>query len=197
MDLQALRKEVQSLPEMSAHLDKFQQQWLRPLRTNTNNHLPFLQNLNPALKKELKQKLEVFHSHFYNLKKAQSLQERMRFSLRQIVELKLTTLNGDKAKGEMIVNNLLYDDFVNFKNMIADVHALEQEIRQVTTLYDNINGFLQNNLPLEESLVLMELPHKQFLYQFVNAAEEQKKLVRSLGKHFLELAKETQLKKKK
>lgn len=197
MDLRALRKEVQSLPEINKNLEKFQQHWLKPLRANTNNHLPFLQNLNPSVKKELKQKLELFHDHFYRLKKAQSLQERIQFSLRQIMELKLTTLNGDTAKAQMIVNNLLHDDFINLKKMIADVHHLEHEIQKVELLYQEINSLLQKNVSLEESVVVMDLPHKQYLHNFVTAAQQQKMIVHKIGKHFVELAKETQLRKKK
>ncbi|MDP3734641.1 MAG: hypothetical protein Q8R37_05420 [Nanoarchaeota archaeon] len=196
MDLRALRQEVQNLPEINDHLETFQQHWLKPLRANSNNHLPFLQHLPPDVKKELKLKLELFQEHFHRLQKAQSLQERIRFSLRQIIELKLTTLNGDAAKGQMIVNNLLHDDFMNLQKMIAEVRNLEDDIQKAEKVYDDINSFLQKNLLLEESVGLMGLPHKKHFHSFVAAAQQQKTLVRRLGNHFVELAKETQRKKK-
>lgn len=197
MDLRALRKEVQSLPEINDNLEKFQQHWLKPLRPNTNMHLPFLKNLNSSLKQELKKKLELFHDHFYALKKAQSLQERLRFSLRQVMELKLTKLNGDTTKAQMIINTLLRDDFMNIQKMIAEVRDLEQDIHTVEKLYDEINSLLQKNLSLEESLVLMDMPHKKHFHNFINAAQQQKVIIQKMGKHFVSLAKEMQLKKKK
>ena len=45
MDLRELKKEVHALPDFSEHLQKFQQNWIKPVRTNTNKHLPFLQKL--------------------------------------------------------------------------------------------------------------------------------------------------------
>ena len=47
MDLRELKKEVHSLPNFSEQLQKFRDSWVKPIKSNTNKHLPFLQNLSP------------------------------------------------------------------------------------------------------------------------------------------------------
>ena len=191
MDLRELKKEVQSLTPIDKNLNKFQENWIKPLRSNTNSHLPFLKDLQPEAKKELNQKIIKFQEHLYFLKNAQLLQERLRFSVRQIIELKLTTLNGDKGKAKMIVNSLLNDDFVNMKNIIDEVCTLDKNVQELQTHYDEINQLLQKSLSLEESVFFMDLPHKLYLYNLVKTAQMQKGIVRKLGRHFVKLAKET------
>ena len=197
MDLRELKKEVHSLPIIEHDLNKFQKNWIRPIRSNTNQHLPFLQNFNSETKKEINKKLEKFQNHLYLLKNAQLLQEQLRFSMRQIIELKLTTLKGDSTKAKLITNSLLNDDFVNMKNIINEISTLDKNVQELCTHYDEVNELLQKSLSLEESVFFMDLPHKLYLYNLVKTSQKQKTLVRRLGRHFVSLAKETQLRKRR
>lgn len=191
-----MKKEVRGLSSLEDSLDKFQKNWIKPVQDNTNRHLPFLQNLSPETKQELNQKLAKFKEQFYQIKNAQRLQEKLGFALRQVIELKLATLNGDQTKAKMISKKLLIDDFVNLKEIIAQVCILEENIQKIQTSYDEINQMLQKKLSLEESIIFMEQPHKSALYNLLKTAQQQKKIVHKLGRNFLDLVKDTKKKEK-
>src|SRR3989344_381137 len=102
MDLRELKKEVHSLPDLSEHLQKFQQHWIKPIKTNTNKHLPFLQNIPSKKKQEINAALFSVQKKMKELEHAQVLNHKLQEYVRHLIELKLTTLNGNKAKGQYL-----------------------------------------------------------------------------------------------
>ena len=187
MDLRELKKEVHGLEDTTANLKKLQENWIKPIRSNTNFHLPFLQNLDSQTKKELNRKLIVFQEYATNLKHA-CLHEKLRSYAHYLIELKLTELRKDQTKSTLITNRFLHDDFFNFKQTINDIKFFDDNLQKLSTHYEEINKLLHQKLLLEDALLLMDLPHKLYMQNLIKIAKKQKKIVGELGRHFVTLA---------
>lgn len=175
------------------NLKNFQENWIRPLRSNTNSHLPFLKKLDKQTRKELNKKLAAFRDELAAIKKGQSVNDKLNHYARYLIELKLTTINGDYGKSKIITNTMLNDDFLNLKQTIKEVKDFEDSVMKLSDHYEDINMLLQKKLSLEETLFFMDLPHKLYLYNLKKTSKEQKRIVRDLGRHFVSLAKKTSM----
>ena len=195
MDLRELKKEVHSLPDLSKHLEKFQQHWIKPIRANTNKNLPFLQNISDKKKQEINNNLFLLQQKVKEVENAQLLTHKLQEYARQLIELKLTTLNGNKAKANYITKLLLQDEFLNTSHLLHDIKYLEKNIRSITYKYHHLNELVQKEASLEESVQFMHLPHKEHLHTLVQTSRKQKVLAKHLGEHFLLLAKQSRRKK--
>ena len=120
----------------------------------------------------------------------QKLQEYAKY----LIELKLTTLNGNKAKAHYITKLLLQDEFMNTKYLLHDIKYLEKNVKSITYKYHHINDLMQKEAPLEEAVQFMHLPHRQHLQALLVASQKQKTLIKHLGEHFIALAKQTRRK---
>ncbi len=189
MDLRSLRQEVQQLPNLKESITEFQQHWIKPLRNNTNRHLPFLQELPPQTKKELNQKLALFSGTLEAAQLGSTIQDKLHSYARELVELKLAFLRNDSTKAAMITNLLLKDEFLRISQTLADVQEFAQIISLLEKQYQEINQFLERHLSLEETLFFSEQPHKIFITALSKVARDHKRLARDLGKHFVEMAK--------
>jgi len=183
-----MRNEAYSLPDVEKTLGKFQENWISPLRTNTNRNLPFLQELPSDLKKNINFEIAKFQTHLNKVKVGQRVNEKLRHYARYLIELKLTDFQGNKLKFRVITNSLLNDDFLNINNTILEVKNFENDVLKLREHYDKINEYLQNNMSLEESLAFLELPHKNHLKILEQTSKKQKVLVQHIGKHFVKLA---------
>jgi hypothetical protein len=188
MNLKEMRNEAYSLPDVEKTLGKFQENWISPLRTNTNRNLPFLQELPSDLKKNINFEIAKFQTHLNKVKVGQRVNEKLRHYARYLIELKLTDFQGNKLKFRVITNSLLNDDFLNINNTILEVKNFENDVLKLREHYDKINEYLQNNMSLEESLAFLELPHKNHLKILEQTSKKQKVLVQHIGKHFVKLA---------
>ncbi len=195
MDLRELKKEVHSLPNFSEHLQKFQQSWLKPIKVNTNKHLPSLQNLSPKKKQEINNKLFFVQQKIKEVESAQLLSQKLQQYAHYLVELKLTTLNGNKAKAHYVTNLLVNDQFLNTAHLIQDVKDVEKNVRSITYKYHHLSEVVQKEVPLEEKIQFIQLPHKEHLQALIATSKKQKMFLKQLGEQFLSLAKETNRKK--
>ncbi|MEK6809850.1 MAG: hypothetical protein AABY40_04190 [Nanoarchaeota archaeon] len=194
MDLRELKKEVSSLPNLSEQLKNFQLHWIKSIKTNTNHHLPFLQNLSLQQKQEINTNLFFIQQKMKELENAQTINHKLQEYARHLIELKLTTLNGNKPKARYITNLLLQDEFLNTKNLLYDIKYLEKNARSVAYKYHHINELIQKEAPLEEAVQFMHQPHKQHLQALLSNSQKQKSLAKQLGEHFISLVKETRRK---
>ena len=197
MELRELKKEVHALPNVKENIEDFQENWVRPIRSNTNSHLPFLTNLSKELKKDVNRKMFEFHETLSEVKKGEFLHGKLRSYARYLIEMKLDTLRGNNTKSNLITNLLLNDDALSMKQTIAEVKSFDHSVKKMSKQYEEINTLLQKKLSLEEALFLMELPHKRYVYNLLETSKKQKKIVRHIGRHFVSLAKKTKLKDKK
>jgi len=194
MNLRELKKEVHALQNISETVKDFQNNWIKPLRANTNKDMPFLQNISPEDKKELNQKISKVQKNINELKYSQIINDKLGSYARYLIELKLTTLNGDMNKSIIITNSLLNDDFLNLRGTISDIKSFDENVKELSDQYKEINLLLQKKLSLDEILFFMDLPHKKYLYHLLEVSKKQKHLVRHIGRHFISLAKQTRLK---
>lgn len=195
MDLRQLKKEVHALPNLPEHLQQFQQHWIKPIKTNTNKHFPFLQSLSIEKKQEINHKLLTVQMKLREVEQAQVINQKLQEYARCLIELKLTTLNGNKAKAKYLTNLLLHDEFLNITGLIEEIKYLEKNLKSISYKYHHINELIQKEAPLEEVVQFLHLPHKGHLQQLLTAAKKQKVLVKHLGGHFVALVKETRKKK--
>ncbi len=195
MDLRELKKETSALPDLSEHLQKFQQSWVKPIRANTNKNLPFLQNISEKRKQEINDNLFAFQQKLKEIGSAQVVNQKLQEYARYLIELKLTTLNGNKNKASYITKLLLQDEFLSITSLIHDIKYLEKNIKSATYRYSHINDLVQKGAPLEEAVQFMHLPHKNHLQALLSTSRKQKTLVKHLGEHFISLVKITRGKK--
>ncbi len=195
MDLRDLKKEVSLLPDLSEHLQKFQQYWIKPIRTNTNKNLPFLQKISENKKQEINDKLFAFQQKIKEVEHAQMVNHKLQEYSKYLIELKLTTLNGNTTKAQYITNHLLNDEFLNTKSLLHDIKYLEKNVKSIAYKYHHLNDLIQKEAPLEEAVQFIHLPHKEHLQQLLFASRKQKMLVKNLGEHFVDLAKQIRRKK--
>jgi len=195
MDLRELKKETGSLPDLSEHLQKFQQHWIKPIRTNTNKNLPFLQNISENKKQEINDKLFAFQQKLKEVEHAQVVNQKLQEYAKYLIELKLTTLNGNRTKAHYITNLLLNDEFLNTRSLIHDIKYLEKNVKSITYKYHHLNELMQKEAPLEEAVGFMHLPHQEHLKTLLSTSRKQKLLVKYLGQHFVDLVKQTRRKK--
>ena len=191
MDLRALRQDVQQLPNLVENVEKLQQCWIKPLRGNANNHLPFLQKLSSQIKKELNQKLLLFSETVAAVRYGATIQEKLRSYAHYLVELKLASLRDDEQKKSMITNRLLKDEFLNLSQTLVDVQEFSETVGIMEEQYSEINQLLERHLSLEEAVFFMGLPHRIYLATLVKTSRDHKRIARDLGKHFVEMAKST------
>ncbi|MDP3698921.1 MAG: hypothetical protein Q8R47_05005 [Nanoarchaeota archaeon] len=195
MDLRELKKEVHTLPNFSEQLQKFQEAWIKPIKSNTNKHLPFLQNLPVEKKQEINAKLFAFQQKVKEVEHAQVINLKLQEYAKYLIELKLTTLNGNSRKAEYITRHLLQDEFLNTKFLLHDIKYLEKNVKSLAYKYHHINELVHHEAPLEESVHFLHLPHKEHLQSLLAASRRQKTLAKHLGEHFIDLATQTRRKK--
>src|SRR3989344_5574553 len=190
MDLRQLKKEAHALPNLSEHLAKFQQFWIKPIKTNTNKELPFLQNLSATQKQEINSKIDLLKKKIKEVEQAQVVNQKLQEYARYLIELKLTTLNGNHSKGKYITQLLLQDQFLNTTQIIDDIKLLEKNFKSITYKYHHINELIHKGASLDEAVHFMHLPHQEHLQMFLQASRKQKNLVKHLGNQFIGLVKE-------
>ena len=187
-----MKKEVQSLSPIKEDVAEFQKNWVRPIRSNTNSHLPFIQEFSKDVKKELNAKLSQLNEVLQNIKESQTINDKLKHYTNYLIELKLNSLRGNHTMSKTITNNFLNDDFLNLNQTINEIQSFDLHIQTLVKNYDQINQFIHREISLEETLFFMDLPHKKYLYSLIKTAEKQKKIVRHIGRHFVPLAKEVE-----
>lgn len=190
MELRELKKEAHRLSDINENLKLFRENWLRPLRETSNRHLPFLKELDEETKKELNWRLHTLKSTFDNLQSGQMLNDKLKDHAHDLIELKLTTFNGDRRKSEVLTNQFLNDDCLNIKQTIREVQEFSDDVQELSVQYQEINELLQKKLSLEEVIFYLDLPHKLYIYNLSRTAQKQKTIVRELGRHFVSIIRE-------
>lgn len=190
MDLKELRKEVHSLPEINPNLQKFQENWIKPLRANSNQRYPSLRRLDAHSQKEVNEKMSALQKNLDSFKQCQMVNNKLCNYSHYLIELKLTTLNGDRNKSKVIINRLLNDEFLKLENTIMDIQLLKEEAEKIRHAYNQINDILQEKLSLEETVFLQDSLHKKYLNCLLQTPSQQNKLIKQLGEHFVSLVKE-------
>ncbi|MEK6900279.1 MAG: hypothetical protein AABX05_04090 [Nanoarchaeota archaeon] len=195
MELRELKKEVNSLSDLSKAVQHFQDNWIKPIKNNTNRHIPFLQEFKPALKQELNKKMAALQPKIQNLSQAQTVNHKLQEYARCLIELKLTTLNGNTAKASYVTKLLLHDEYLNTSNLIDEIKNLERQAKEINKEYHQINELVQKNIALDEGVNFMDMPHQKYIQEITSTIKKQKVLVKQLGEEFVILAKETRRKK--
>ncbi len=189
MELRELKKEVENLPDVQKNLHHFKASWLDPLRQKSS---PLnLKSLHPHRKKELDRRLVQVHKHLQSLEESNIINTKLQQYARYLIELKLTTFNGDTQKSKTLKAMLLHDDFLSLKGTIQQVKDYDQQLTELRQHYKQINVMLQQELSLEETVSFLELPHARYLQNLLLLGEQQKSIIRDLGRHFITLCKTT------
>ncbi|PIN74110.1 hypothetical protein COV20_00655 [Candidatus Woesearchaeota archaeon CG10_big_fil_rev_8_21_14_0_10_45_16] len=189
MELRELKKEVQGLPSASQTVASLQQEWLRPIRSNSNPELPSLKDLSEEQRKEINDKLQIWRRLAGDLQSSAVSQKLQHYS-RYLIELALTSLRSDGKKAKMITNHLLNDDYLNLSQTITDVQVFENNVKALSQIHKEITELLNGSLSLEEAVLFMDKPHQKHLQQLQDIAEKQKSLVKDIGANLIKLAAE-------
>ncbi len=188
MSLRQLKSEIEALPNFKNNLEQLKKHWLKPIKSNTNQHLPFLQQLTPAQKEKFNTVVAKSKQVINNLEDAEFTQNKFKSYIRYLIELKLATLNNNKTKAKFITNYLLQDQFLNLKNTIVDIKSFQTNVKTLEAHHHEIGEYLGKHLNLEQALVMMELPHWRYLVNLLQTAKDHQRIIRDLGRHFLNLA---------
>ena len=188
MSLREVKKEVECLPNIKHSLEKLEENWLKASS-------PFLQDLDEAEKAELQQKLTSLNKNFEKVKQGQEINEKLRHYAKYLIELKLTTFNGDQSKSVIITDRLLNDDYLNLQQTINDFNQLKSNLNSFSDSYHKINKWLEHRLTLENSLLFNEMEHKLHFQTLMKTLEKQKKIMKNLGSQFVDLTRKTRIKR--
>lgn len=181
MQIKAVKKEVEALPEIPKQIELLQKEWIRPVKDI------FLPQLDSPSRNALKKELNLFNKTLDNLQFGENIHNKLRQQARYLVELKLTTFNGDNFKQKILTNQLLNDDLFNIKQTISDIKSFESEVEELNQQYQEINYLLQQGLSLEEHVSYHDLPHKIILQNLSDVSKKQMKIIKQLGKEFVDL----------
>ncbi len=187
MGLRELKREAQQLPSIKEQVEKLQQESIKTLHSLAGE----------VREKETALQVKGLGKQLQNLAFFQSINDKLNFQARQLVELKLSEFTQDKAKARVIVHRLLKDDFFNLPQTILDIKLFEQEIKLVQENFRNLQSFLNENLSLEHSLVFEHISLPKKLQELSNLASQQKSLAKSIGKEFVIMAKKVEGKNKR
>lgn len=194
MDLREIRKEVADLQPLPTTVKKLQDSWLRPFHKDHNQFSPFLQNMHPKTRAEINKKLAHAEEHLEEIKDSQIIHQRLHRLSHTLVELKLNLLQNDRKKAKALAKQLTSDELLNVKQTLADVKVFEEKVAELSTHYHDINDLVHHNLPLEEAVIFMEMPHYSYIRHLQATAQQQKRIARDLGRHLVSVTKEASLK---
>jgi hypothetical protein len=189
MSLRDVKKEVANLPNIKENLTSLQSNWIKPIRTNSNQNLPTLQNISAEDKQKLNQEITKAKKTLSNLEGYHIIHDKLSHYSRYLVELALTNIRDDHKRGAMITSQLLNDDFLSLKHTITQIKSYDQNIQLLSKQYQQVNDLLHKTISLEEAVAFMGLPHQRYLSNLLKTSNKQKKIVRDLGRHFVSLAK--------
>ncbi len=195
MDLRELKKEVEKLPSIELTFKGLHDNWYRPLTAYPGSKAHFMDSISANTRKTLKMKIALLQPHFEQVKMSHILHEKYHAFARNLVELKLTTLNKDQKKAKMLLSALTKEDFLNLTNTIGQMKSFQRSVKEVSKGYHEINELVAKDLSLEEALYFMDLPHKKYMAHLMKLSDDHSMIVRDLGRHFVSLAKQTGLKK--
>ncbi len=196
MELKVLKKELAGLDKAGKVLADFKDSWIKQIKKNSNQHFPFLLELNKGVKKEINNCLSSYQQVLSQLKYASFTQEKLSSLAHYLVELKITVLNDDKRKSKMIVGKFIKDDFLKLKVLVDEVRQFESNLKDMEQVYNQVNKIIAPRLSLEHSLVFMDSPHRNHLDNLFSVCDKQKNLLKSLGKEFVSLTREMRREKK-
>lgn len=194
IELRDLKKEAASLDDISSAVEKLQQHWIKPFHKHNNSHLPFLKTLPLPVRAALSKKLIPAHAQLEEVKTGQHINEKLQQFSRNLLQLKLSTVQGDHKKAQYLVKQMVSDEYSNVSQAIEDIKNFEITVRKLSDHYHDVNELLHQNLSLEETVFFMELPHYYYLQSLLKTTQKQRILIRDLGRHLVALTKEASLK---
>ena len=177
MDIRSLKREVESLPEVSPALKMLEQQWLRKISRE------FLPVLGDEQQQVLRQVLDEAKKDLKAVERGQHLASRLRSQAHLLVELKLAQLTGDSSKAQMLIRRFLVDDIVHIRGTLQDIRAFRSALQALQQHAERMPRLLEN-LPLEYRVASWKLPFP-LLQRW---ADQQQHLGVQLGKQFVLLA---------
>ena len=187
MKLKELKRDVDSLGHVNKTINSFKKTWVKHLKPNSNSHLPFLQNLDDDTKKQVNNNLENYRKIMAELNNVQFTQEKLSTLAQSLIDLKLTSFNGDNMKPRIIMNKFIHDDFMNLKTIVDEVNQFEFNLKNLNEIYHQTNHLITNNLPLEHSVTFMDSSHKNHLNTMGVICDRQKTLLKHMGQEFIHL----------
>jgi hypothetical protein len=196
MELKVLKTELAGLDNIDKVLVNFKDTWIKQIKKNSNQHFPFLWELNKGVKKEINDCLSSYQGVLNQLKYASFTQEKLSSLAHYLIELKITVLNDDKKKSRMIVGKFIQDDFLKLKSLVDEVKQFESDLENMKQVYNKVNKIVAPRLSLEHSLIFMDSSHKNHLDNLFLVCEKQKKLLKVLGQEFVSLTREMKKEKK-
>ena len=195
MELRELRHEIEKMENLSTHLTNLQSQWIKPIRANSNKHLPFLQDLPTNVKVQCNQMLGQFQLTMDAVESYGMVAHKLRHYSKYLVQLALADLRQDRKKVSFVTNHVLNDEFLSMQQAIDDMKQLHSVVGELRVQYDAIHALLQPHLKLEHSVTFGELPHKKHLQHVEAAAVKYKTLMKHVGTNFIMMAAKNRIKK--
>jgi len=211
MDLREIKRELDDLSNIETDMKSFQDNWVMPFLSNSHKTIkikrdsPFqiLKDLNKTEQEDLNHKIETFYKNFDNLNSGKVTNDKLRVLTRAVIEMKLIdfqvkTINLREssmlqAKLQHLYHKILKDDFNSLSIAINEVKEFDHNLHVIESIYQEVNDYLCQKLPLEDSLAIMQLPHQRYLKKLKVTSNKRKELLKQLGTHFLDLQKKMNL----
>ncbi len=214
MQLKELKREIEALPNLDKELQGFQENWVKPFLsqsgknkiTDKNSPLHALNDLKQGEQEEVHSMILDAHSQFDELKYGQFTNVKMQSLAKAMIDLKLLEFQyknsgdaGKDSKEEMVksltasskykylTSKVLHDEFGSLQKTIHEIKAFDSQLQRLEETYNEVNQYLYQKLPLEHSVGLMDMGHKDNLKNLKMASRRRKALIKKLGKNFIAL----------
>jgi len=207
MELKALKQEVHELPNIDDELKSLQSNWLSPFLSKTNRSKlkdekcprHAINSLTKEEQIELNALLDKFYGVFNQLKYGQFTNHKLQSLAKAMTDLKLLQFqsknyemplhkdNAISSKFHFINSQVLGNDFNSLQNTIKEIKEFDSQLLRAEEVYNEVNQYLYQKLPLEHSINLMDMGHADNLRSLKMANKRRKMLIKKLGKNFIAL----------
>ena len=210
MQLKELKREIEDLPNLDDNLKSFQENWLSPFLTNNGNfnidekgsHHKVLKKLSSEEQQELNLKLKTFYKMFDSLKYGQFTNNKMHAIGKALIELKLMSFQAQSyptslqnsshigSKYNYVTSKIISDEFSGIRPVINEIKEFDFNLQRLEEIYQEINQYLYDKLPLEHSILIMDKPHGKHFKGLKDVSNRRKRLIKQLGINFISLQNE-------
>ncbi len=193
MELREIKREVERLPDIRKNVAGLRDSWFRHVKGSAVSEYKVFANLPADVKKQVGVRVALIENCLQGMDASSVIHDKLRAHARCLVDLKLMQFKGDKVATRRLTGSLLKDEFLSVPQVLKDIQSFEKHVQKFGEVYHEVNELMQKQLSLEETLFLMDLPHRLYFYNLIKTSQKQKAIVRDLGRHFVEITKENSL----
>ena len=176
MRLREIKEEIVSLPAATQLLKEFQKSWIKPIRKNTNKHLPSLQTIptkdlvNALLAEQKATEEYLLHADHITARLHQHTQD--------LIDAKISKIQ-DTKKGKHIIGRLTNDEYHAISTTVKMSTTSMAALKSYNLLCKDVGNHLRPHLITEEKKQI-----RPNLKKLENLHQKQQDLLTKINKQY-------------